>query len=144
MILRTEHLAGCIRTLEMSLTMLRRVKPETVEFEIFRNAVVKGFELTLEMSVKLLRKALKSYTGSPREVDSWTFKDTLRYAGKHGLMATDAVERWFKYRDNRNNTAHDYGVGFAEETLALLPGFIDDAASLEAMLQKRFSSHEPD
>jgi nucleotidyltransferase substrate binding protein (TIGR01987 family) len=124
--------------------MLRRVEPETVEYEIFRNAVVKGFELTLEMSVKLLRKALKSYTGTPREVDAWTFKDTLRYAGKHGLMSTGAVERWFRYRDNRNNTAHDYGVGFAEETLALLPGFIGDAVTLEAALRERFSSHAPD
>ncbi|MCG6551964.1 MAG: nucleotidyltransferase substrate binding protein [Candidatus Magnetominusculus sp. LBB02] len=136
-------MARCIRTLEMSLTMLRRVEVETIEYEIFRNAVVKGVELTLEMSVKLLRKALKLFTGSPREVDSWTFKDTLRYAGKHGLMTTDAVERWFRYRDNRNNTAHDYGVGFAEETLAMLPDFIADAVSLEAALAARCSSHEP-
>lgn len=83
--------------------MLRSVEPETVEYEVFRNAVVKGFELTLEISVKLIRKALKSYSATPHEVDSWTFKDTLRHAGKHRLMSTDAVGRWFKYRANRNN-----------------------------------------
>jgi len=142
--LNTEHLLRCIATLKASLAMLRGVRPETVEYEIYRNAVVKGFELTLETSVKLLRKALRPYTGSPRDVDAWTFKDTLRYAGKHGLMITGAVERWFKYRDNRNNTAHDYGVGFAEETVVLLPGFIEDAKSLEAALRERFSLHESD
>ena len=35
-----------------------------------------------------------------------------------------------EYRDNRNSTAHDYGVGFAESTLQLLPQFIIDARSL--------------
>ena len=57
-------------------------------------------------------------------------------------MATDAVERWFSYRDNRNNTAHDYGVGFAEETLELLPGFVCDARELETVLRERLGSGE--
>jgi len=93
--------------------------------------------LTLETAGKLLRKALKAYTGRPREVDALTYKDLLRHAAKHDLMNTDAVERWFGYRDNRNNTAHDYGVGFAEDTPALLPCFIADARSLETILRER-------
>jgi len=32
-------------------------------------------------------------------------------------MTLEEVERWFAYRDNRNDTAHDYGEGFANETL---------------------------
>ena len=36
------------------------------------------------------------------------------------IMSIDAVERWFAYRDNRNNTAHDYGENFAKETLCLM------------------------
>ncbi len=32
------------------------------------------------------------------------------------------------------NTAHDYGVGFAEETLILLPNFVDDAQRLKESL----------
>lgn len=52
-------------------------------------------------------------------------------------MTTEAVERWFLYRDNRNNTAHDYGVGFAEETLALLPAFLVDVRAVEVLLRER-------
>jgi hypothetical protein len=137
MMLNTEHYARCIQTLETSLILLERAAPESIDYEIFRNAVVKGFELTLETAGKLLRKALKSYTGRPREVDALTYKDLLRQAAKHDLMTTGAVERWFVYRDNRNNTAHDYGVGFAEDTLKLLPGFIADARQLEATLKER-------
>jgi hypothetical protein len=67
-----------------------------------------------------------------------TFKDVLRHAAKHGLLDSAAVERWFAYRDNRNNTAHDYGQGFAEETLLLLPDFIKDVRRVEKTLREKF------
>jgi nucleotidyltransferase substrate binding protein (TIGR01987 family) len=137
MTLNTDHYTRCISTLEITLIHLNAADPEEIEYEIFRNALVKGFELTLETAGKLLRKSLKAYTARPREVDSLTYKDVLRHAAKHDLLTTDAVERWFVYRDNRNNTAHDYGVGFAEETLALLPKFISDARALEVVLRER-------
>ena len=137
MALNTDHYARCIRTLELSLLQLEKSDPESIEFEIFRNAAVKGFELTLETAGKLLRKALKAYTGRPRDVDALTYKDVLRHAAKHGLLATEEVERWFAYRDNRNSTAHDYGVGFAEETLKLLPSFVSDAQALEVVLREK-------
>jgi hypothetical protein len=51
------------------------------------------------------------------------------------------VERWFKYRDNRNNTAHDYcylqHLGFAKETLSLLPEFITDISALAQQLEAK-------
>jgi nucleotidyltransferase substrate binding protein (TIGR01987 family) len=140
--LNTDHYARCILTLETTLVHLKAADPEEIEYEIFRNALVKGFELTLETAGKLLRKALKEFTGRPREVDALTYKDVLRHSAKHDLLTADAVARWFTYRDNRNNTAHDYGVGFAEETLELLPKFIDDARTLEAVLRERLGRGE--
>lgn len=53
-------------------------------------------------------------------------------------MTLEEVERWFAYRDNRNDTAHDYGEGFANETMKLLPAFIIDVRTLEATLRARF------
>ncbi len=138
MSLRTEHLARCIQTLESSLVQLRKVPAGSIEYEIFRNAAVKGFELALETAGKLLRKAIKSYTANPRAVDELTYKEVLRNAARHGLMDAASVERWFTYRDNRNNTAHDYGEGFAEETLTLMPDFIADARRVEDTLREKF------
>ncbi|MBJ6802167.1 nucleotidyltransferase substrate binding protein [Geomonas sp. Red259] len=138
--LNTDHFARCIQTLDSSLALLNQSPPESTEYEIFRNAVVKGFELTLETGGKLLRKALKAYAASPKEIDNLTYKEVLRHAAKHGLMDADTVERWFSYRDNRNSTAHDYGVGFAEDTLKLLPVFITDARALEASLRERLGN----
>ena len=43
-----------------------------------------------------------------------SFKDVFRQAHKHSLITEEETARWMKYRDNRNNTAHDYGQVFAE------------------------------
>ena len=134
MTLNTDHLKRCIDTLRQSLKLLQQKSPDTIEYEIFRNATVKGYELTLETAGKLLKKALKPYFANPKEVDLLVFKDILRHAAKHGLLTIDEATRWFVYRDNRNNTAHDYGIGFAEETLKLLPNFINDAQQLKERL----------
>jgi len=133
--IHTEFLEKCIRTLEQSYTLLKSAEEDSIEYEMYRNALVKGFEMTIEQSGKLLRKKLAPYFSSKRELDRVNFKDLYRYALKHGLLESDAVERWFTYRDNRNSTAHDYGQAFAEETLVLIDDFIRDAKRLKAMIE---------
>ena len=134
MALNTDHLLRCLDTLEHSVAMLRKQQINSIEYEVFRNAVIKGYELSLETSGKLLKKALKPYFASPLEVEQLVFKDVFRQASKHGLLSLQESKRWFDYLDNRNNTAHDYGIGFAEETLRLISQFITDAKRLKTVL----------
>ena len=136
MSLQTKHLTRCLTTLEAALKQLNAAKVGSVEYDIYRNAVIKGFELSLETSGQLLRKKLKTYFTNPAAVDELTYKETLRHAAKHRLLATDEVERWFAYRDNRNLTAHDYGSALAEDTLKILPGFISDSRALAVNLEQ--------
>jgi nucleotidyltransferase substrate binding protein (TIGR01987 family) len=140
--LNVDHLNRTIDTLEQALLALEqhRHEPESVMFDLYRNAAIKSFELSLETAGKLLRKALKPFEASPRTVDSWVFNDVLRYAGKHGVLKTVEVERWFTYRVNRNSTAHDYGKGFANETLKLLPAYIVDVRHLARQIQRVFDA----
>ena len=133
----TTFLRRCIGTLELALSKLRGGQTDDFVYDIYRAACVKEFELVLEQSGKLLRKRLAAFFASNRQADRLTFKDLFRHAAKHGLIATDAVERWLLYRDNRNNTAHDYGEGFAETTLKLLPDFIADAKALASVLEEK-------
>lgn len=139
MILNTDHLKRCIETLRSSLTFYEQASADSIDQEIFRNAIVKGYELAQETSFKLLKKALRDYGHGAKKLDSTPIKDLLRLSATHGLMTLEEVERWFAYRDNRNNTAHDYGENFAKETLRLIPGFIDDVTRLEAVLCERYS-----
>ncbi len=170
--LNTDHPKRRIQTLRSALTFFEQAEAASIDQEVFRNAIVKGYELAQETSFQLLRKALRDYgygaqklvasgvlgncsrhcpTSSipgvvplatlvhPCTADATPVKDLLRLSATHGLMTLEEVERWFACRDNRNNTAHDYGEGFAKETLNLIPRFITDVARLEAVLRERYS-----
>ena len=136
--LNTDHLKRCIQTLESALTLYRRAEVGSIDREVFQNAIVKGYELAQETSFKMLKRVLKDFGHSGGSLDATPVKAVLRLSATHGLMTLGEVERWFAYRDNRNRTAHDYGEGFAKETLRLLPDFIADAKRLEAGLRARF------
>lgn len=135
--LNTDHLSRCRQTLESSLIMYQRSAAGSIDQEVFRNAIVKGYELAQETAFKLLKKALKVYGHGGKKLESTPVKEILRLAAVHDLMTLEEVERWFVYRDNRNNTAHDYGEAFAEQTLVLMPDFLADAARLAETLEKK-------
>jgi hypothetical protein len=126
----TEYYQRCISTLEKAYGLLLTSNPELIDYDMYRSACVKEFEIILEQSGKLLRKVLKPYAHSSKAVDQLYFKNVFRQAVLRGIVEADLCERFLEYRDNRNNTAHDYGVNFAEETLILLPNFITDAKKL--------------
>ncbi len=133
--INTEYLEKSLATLERAYTLIKTVPEGSIDYEMYRNSLVKGFEMTLEQSGKLLRKRLLPYFSSKKAVDVLNFKDLFREAAKHSLLSETEVCRWFQYRDNRNNTAHDYGRAFAEETLALIDGFINDVKSLKDVIE---------
>lgn len=133
--LNTEYLQRCIETLERSYFMIKTVEEGSIDYEMYRNSLVKGFEMTLEQSGKLLKKRLTPYFSSKKLVDSLTFKDIFRNALKYTLISEEEVNRWFSYRDNRNNTAHDYGQVFAEETLKLIDEFLVDVKNLKQVIE---------
>ena len=141
MALSTEHLLRTATTLQTALEAIENHKQsDDVMFDLYRNAAIKSFELSLETAGKLLRKALKAYGATPKSVDNLIFNDVLRQAFKHGLLDVDSVERWLKYRLNRNNTAHDYGEGFANQTLQILPNFLSDVRELAKKIQEIFDA----
>ena len=137
MTLNFDNLARCIQTLERSLLHLDQSEPGSDDYEVYRNAVIKGFELTLETAGNLLRKVLREYVATPKTVNDLVFKDLFRQAAHYNLMTLAEVERWFAYRDSRNDTAHDYGVEFAETVLTLIKEFLVDARQLQQTLLSR-------
>ena len=128
-------LRQCIASLERAMEGIEQYGTDDTLRDVFRAACVKEFELVLEQSGKLLRKRLAAYFASNRQADRLHFRDLFRHAARHDLIDCDAVERWLGYRDNRNDTAHNYGEGFAEATLKLLPAFVEDAKALADMIE---------
>lgn len=133
--INTEYLFRCIETLHRAFSALQLLGPEDAMRDIYRAACVKEFEIILEQSGKLLKKCLQPYFATPKLADRLTFKDIFRHAAKVDLISLDEADRWMLYRDNRNDTAHDYGEDFANETLELLPRFLTDAYRLHDVIQ---------
>jgi nucleotidyltransferase substrate binding protein (TIGR01987 family) len=132
----TLYLKRCTSTLEKAYSLLQKANKEEIDYDMYRSACIKEFEIIIEQSGKLLKKALKPYFHSSKAVDVLVFKDVFRNAVLHAIIDADTCERWLTYRDNRNSTAHDYGLGFAEDTLLLLPQFISDAKVLANAIDK--------
>ena len=130
----TTYLKRCILALDRAYNLLEKYSVDDIEYDIYRSATIKEFEIILEQSGKLLKKRIKPYFHSSKAVDSLYFKDIFREAGLHGLLNIEEVERWLKYRDNRNTTSHDYGVDLANETLVLMEQFIVDSTKLAEMI----------
>ncbi|MCD8237851.1 MAG: nucleotidyltransferase substrate binding protein [Clostridiales bacterium] len=132
--INTEYLQKCLDTLERSYDMLKITDEDTIDYELYRNSLVKSFEMTLEQSGKLLRKKIAPYLVSKKAADSLTFKEIFRHAHKYSLLTEEETLRWMNYRDNRNSTAHDYGQNFADETLTLIEDFLKDAKHLKEVI----------
>lgn len=123
----TAYLERCISTLDKAYHLLLKANPEEIDYDMYRSACVKEYEIIIEQCGKLMRKALKPFFHSAKAVDKLYFKEVFKQAVLRSIITPELCERFLEYRDNRNNTAHDYGVNFAEETLVLLPTFIKDA-----------------
>lgn len=133
----TTYYERCIATLDKAYSMLQNVDPVSIEYDIYRSACIKEFEIILEQSGKLLKKALSPYFHSSIVVDRMYFKDVFRHAVSKNIISDEECDRWFQYRDSRNNTAHDYGENFAEETLLFLTNFILDSSALANAINQK-------
>lgn len=91
--LNTDHLKRCIKTLRSSLTFYEQAAADSIDREIFRNAIVKGYELAQETSFKLLKKVLRDFGHGAKKLDTTPIKDLLRLSATHGLMTLEEVER---------------------------------------------------
>ncbi|MDR2169109.1 MAG: nucleotidyltransferase substrate binding protein [Planctomycetaceae bacterium] len=128
--LNTVYFSKSINVLEHALKLISETDTKDITYVIYRSACIKEYEIILEQSVKLLRKALKPYFSLASAVDKLTFKDVLRHAVLRGIITVEESEQWMQYRDSRNTTVHDYGDEFAETTLSFFPQFIKDAKRL--------------
>ena len=135
MSISTENLDKCILTLEKSYESIKNTQEGTIDYEMYRNSLVKSFEISLEQAGKLLKKRITPFFATNKAVDTLNFKDIFRNALKHSLISKEETERWFLYRDNRNNTAHDYGKAFVEETLSLIDSFLIDIKNLKKVIE---------
>jgi nucleotidyltransferase substrate binding protein (TIGR01987 family) len=98
---------------------------------IARDGVIQRFEIAMDLSWKLLQKALRaSFDTEEREL--LTKKDIFRQGARFGLL--DDPEVWFGHYEARNRTSHQYDSAEAERTYQRARAFLGDARALLAKL----------
>ena len=65
----TTYLERCIATLDKALGLLKKAEPKNIDYDMYRSACVKEFEIIIEQSGKLLRKVLKPFFHSSKAVN---------------------------------------------------------------------------
>lgn len=98
-----------------------------IDREAIAESVIQRFETCYDTLWKDLKRYLIEEIGLPDVPNSP--KPLWKLAGQNNLLAAP-VEQWLKYADARTSTAHDYSGKKAEETLALMDDFLDDAIGL--------------
>ena len=101
-----------------------------------RAAAIQAFELTYELSHKMLRRSLRATEPNPAEVASLDFPALIRLGTQRGLLRAELAQ-WKSFRSSRGATIHAYAEGMAEEVFEAIPPFLDEAKFLLSELERR-------
>ena len=133
--LQFDSLAKSIDILERSVRTAGRVDDSDEDLqEAVRSGVIHSFEVTYELSWKMMQRWLKENIGAA-SVDGVTQRNLFRLSAENHLIAD--VERWMDYHKARNSTSHTYNEDAAQSVFAEAAEFVHDAKHLLKMLEAR-------
>lgn len=94
---------------------------------------IQKFEFVYELSIKMLKRQLKTMADFEDEIEQSDFRDILRSSAKAGLI-TD-IDSWIKYRQMRNITSHTYDQSKAKQIYEDIQNFLISAEFLVRKLK---------
>ena len=103
-----------------------------------RDGLIQRFEFTYELSHRTLKRFLKESAASPDDIEQMSFADLIRTANAQGLLRGD-WPAWRAFRQMRARTSHTYNATAAEQVVAAIPGFLQEAEHLVAELRRRLA-----
>ena len=95
--------------------------------DLLRDGLIKRFEFTFEMSIRTVKRYMKTEENIPPEGDLG-YRSAIRAAGQLRLL--DSVEDWLIYNGARQDTSHDYDEEKAADVSCVAPRFLEDAVRL--------------
>ena len=109
------------------LNSANRLSLTELDKEALAESVIQRFEICYDSLWKALKRYLTDELGIPDTPNSP--KPVFRLSFENHLFNT-TVEPWLRYAQARVNTSHDYSGEKAEECLALMDDFIENATHL--------------
>ena len=135
--LELESLRDSVNSLAKAITMSEKYE-QSKQFnqdmwDVIRAGVIQNFEITYELSWKMIARWLDIYIASG--TGNVGKPQLYRIAAKYELIHD--VEAWIDYHKARNTTSHRYGKGEAVQVHATALEFVHDAKRLLNELESR-------
>lgn len=129
-------LRSAVPALERGVGVVERKKTsaEADEMETLCSGVIQCFAVAYEMCWKSIRRWIEMHLGKS-EAEFLTRKELFRKAAEAGLLADP--EPWFEFHRARNETSHTYNSETARDVFSVALGFLPEARTLLATLEKR-------
>ncbi len=136
--LHLDNLRDSIKALDELLTAseddARMGRLSEIERIGIRAGVVKHFEITYELSWKLMARWLNANVASGT-ADGVTRRQLYRLSAANKLISD--VDRWMQHHDARNTTSHIYDREKAQQVYEAVKVFTQDAPQLLKALEAR-------
>ncbi len=109
-----------------------------VEDTQIQDGLVKRVEFTYELGHRMLKRFLEYASPTPEQFDAMAFQDIIRTANEQGLLLGNWTN-WRRYREMRGKTSHTYDEAVAQEVVAGIPAFLEEARYLRDQLKRRIA-----
>ncbi|EPZ98818.1 nucleotidyltransferase substrate binding protein [Glaesserella parasuis] len=126
-------------SLQKTITHLNNQEWFNAQDPIIQDTLIAGaiqkFEFVYELSIKMMKRQLKSIASNDTDIDSTEFRDILRLSAQFGLI--ENPEEWLDFRKMRNITSHTYDENKAMQVYLGISHFLVSSHYLLSQLQKR-------
>lgn len=128
MVSSTLDLTSFKRVIELLIAGYARYALDPSDEQI-KDGLIHRFELTYELSHKILKRYLELSAPSGELYDSMTFADLIKTAFAQSLIKSNWTQ-WRTFRDMRSKSSHCDDEKHANALVSLIPSFIEEVKFL--------------
>jgi len=133
--IRYKALGDALERLREALVLLDKYRTGDLHVSM-RNSVLLSFQFTYSLCRPMVERFLVSEGDDPLEIEEMSYARLIRSANERGVLRADWTT-WSGFREARNRMAHVYSEPVAEEIVAKVPSFLEEATYLYEQLQAR-------
>ena len=113
-----------ITALEDSLIIYNQYEGTDEKYEqVYKRSAIQAFVICYEMARNMLVRYLKE--SHDENFDQMSIRNIFRYGQKVGILSD--AEKWFKYKNSRDETSHTYDLEIAEKVFSMTSDFLEEA-----------------
>jgi nucleotidyltransferase substrate binding protein (TIGR01987 family) len=101
-----------------------------------RAGASQAFEFTYELTIKTLKRYLRTTGTNPSAVDEFDFSALVRAGFERGLLREE-IATWREFRRDRGTTSHAYDNDKAQTVFNNIPPFLNEARFLRDQINAR-------